>query len=203
MLALAGIAALIVGLIVFNKTLELERTGRSVTVTGWALAVLLVDLIAFRDNADVPVGLFRLPLGSFDVRWPDIILAVVLGARALNRRMPSRISGITAAWGAFLMLYLAGGVTGFFFGNSTPLIIFQARGALMMMAGTLLIATTDVDQLLSAPRVRRGVRVIGAVILLGGSDLVVNPGGERGSTRLRGRRAPGEIDACVGHGVTA
>lgn len=167
MLALAGIAALIVGLIVFNKTLELERTGRSVTVTGWALAVLLVDLIAFRDNADVPVGLFRLPLGSFDVRWPDIILAVVLGARALNRRMPSRISGITAAWGAFLMLYLAGGVTGFFFGNSTPLIIFQARGALMMMAGTLLIATTDVDQLLSAPRVRRGVRVIGAVILLG------------------------------------
>ncbi len=167
MIALGGIAALIVGLIVFNKVIELERTGRSVTVTGWALAIGLVDLIAFRDNANVPVGVFRLPLGAFDVRWPDIILLVVLGARALNRRMPSRISGITAAWGAFLALYLAGGVTGFFFGNSTPLIIFQARGALMAMAGLLLIATTDVDELMDRDRVRRGARVLAVAIVVG------------------------------------
>lgn len=167
MIALAGIACLLIGLVVLNKTIELERAGRSVTVTGWALAIGLFDLIAFRDSANVPVGLFRVPLGSFDIRWPDVVLALVLGARALTRRMPRHVSGLTATWMAFIVLYFAGGVTGYFFGNASGTIIFQARGVILTLLGILLMSTTDVDQLLDRERTRRAARLVAAVLALG------------------------------------
>ncbi len=137
------------GLLLFVWFVQLESEGRSATVVAVVASVMLLEAVLFQSQNDVPTGLFRIPLGQFDIRPADVLIPVALGARILARPPARRISISAGLWSAFVMWYLASGITGFYSGNPVSEIIGQMRAMLLFAGGFALVSGMDVRLLVS------------------------------------------------------
>jgi O-antigen ligase len=135
----AAIAAFVVTAILFARFVQLERRGRSVTVVYLVLATILVETAIYPDPNTVPNGIFHPSLGSgsTNVRLQDLVIPAALLARLLVRGAPRRLSLPAALWAAlFAWLGLAAFV-GLYSGNSSSLVLFEAKAIVYLGAFAL------------------------------------------------------------------
>ncbi|HEC09917.1 MAG TPA: O-antigen ligase domain-containing protein [Acidimicrobiales bacterium] len=164
-LILVAFVALMGTLLLFGWFTGLERRGRGEVVVATVLGVALLEAVLFQSQNTVPSGLFRIPLGSFDVRPVDVLIPMALAARVLARPPGSRISFTALLWVAFVVWYAAGGITGYYGGNPVPEVIGQVRSMLLFGGAYALVAGTDVRKLLGEKFLRVVSRLLFAIAL--------------------------------------
>ncbi|MCU1345607.1 MAG: O-Antigen ligase [Acidimicrobiia bacterium] len=150
----AGVAVLVVGWVMVNTFIRLERAGRSHTVLGVYLGVVLAEALLNSRTASVPVGLFRPTVGGIDFRLPDVFLASALLARLIGGKHRSWISANGAAWAATLVFLATSTVIGFMNHNNYRDIIFDLKSYLYIIGTMVLVAGVPARQLLDRERFR-------------------------------------------------
>jgi len=161
-LILAAFLALVGSLMLFGWFTRLEGEGRGEVVVATVMGVALLEAVLFQSQNTVPSGLFRIPLGSFDVRPVDVLIPMALAARVMARPPTSRVSLTALLWVAFMAWYLAGGITGYYGGNPLPEVIGQVRSMLLLAGGYALVAGMDVRKLLG----ERFLRIVSRVLFV-------------------------------------
>ncbi len=164
-LILVAFLALIGTFLLFGWFTNLERRGRGEVVVATVLGVALLEAVLFQSQNTVPSGLFRIPLGSFDIRPVDVLIPMALAARVLARPPASRISPTALLWMAFVVWYAAGGITGFYGGNPVSEVIGQVRSMLLFGGAYALVAGSDVRKLLGEKFLRVVSRVLFVIAL--------------------------------------
>ena len=164
-LILLAFPALMGSFMLFGWFTRLEGEGRGEVVVATVLGVALLEAVLFQSQNTVPSGLFRIPLGSFDIRPVDLLIPMALAARVMARPPVSRVSLTALLWAAFIAWYVAGGITGYYGGNPLPEVIGQVRSMLLFAGGYALVAGTDVRKLLGERFLRSVSRVLFVVAL--------------------------------------
>jgi O-antigen ligase/polysaccharide polymerase Wzy-like membrane protein len=122
----------------FVRFLQLERSGRSASVVYLVLAVVVVETALYPDPNNVPPSIFHPTFGGgTNFRLQDIVIPAALLARVLVRGGAQRLSLPVALWSGVLCWLAVAAVVGVYGGNSTTLVLFEAKAILYIGAFAL------------------------------------------------------------------
>jgi hypothetical protein len=141
-IALGGLAVL--GLFVW-----LERSGRSEVVFGIILVLLIVEVVLYPGQGDVPSVIFDPTFGGQAFRLPELTIPAALFARFLVHGLPRRLTWTDLAWGAFLLWWLEGTVIGLLGANPTKDVLFNGKAVIFIGGGYALASRLRPSWLLS------------------------------------------------------
>lgn len=148
---------------VYYWLVRAEQRGRPQTAFFLVVGLLLVELILFPYQNNVPSGIFHPIVAGQSFRLPELIIPLALLARLTARGAPHRFGVTAGALAFFLAWYGAGFLTGIVFGNSVDEAIFQAKALIYLGGGYALAVPLDPVRLLQQ-RWHRVVIVLGAIM---------------------------------------
>ena len=124
-------------LIVWFHTLEAKNERHVIFLV--LVGTLLIEAILAGPAADVPVGLLRPRVLHQDFRPPDLVILAALIVRLVHLR-GRQLTGLGAAWAAFIFIYLTGTIVGML--NNLPQVdvLYQSKPAFYLV-GSIVIAT--------------------------------------------------------------
>ena len=93
-------AALAFASALFGWFYTLVRDGRQMTIVTFIVGLIVIET-ALYETITVPVGIFHLSSGSFQVRTIDIIIVIALVANALGSRAHQGLTFTALAWITF------------------------------------------------------------------------------------------------------
>ncbi len=124
---------------------------------------LIVEAVLAGPAFDVAVGILRPRIGGQDFRPPDLIIVAAVAAHLLAGR-GRQISGLAAAWSAFIAVYVLGAAIGVL--NDLPMsdVLFQGKAAFYLVGGMVVASGADVR------RVFNDVGRLGVALGVAGAD---------------------------------
>lgn len=131
--------ALIAVIVVYRIAVALERRGRSADVLTAVVGLVLIESLLWDQNS-VPVGPFHPRLFGQNFRLYDILLPVVVLARARARRSNRPVSVLGAAVAAFCAWYTCCALMGLANGFGAQNVVFQAKFVIYFGGGYALAA---------------------------------------------------------------
>lgn len=123
------------GAALFVAFVGLERRRRPEVVVGIVLAALIAQMMFYRADSQVPVGLFR----PGPLRLPEVLIGTAVAARVWHRGIGLKYSASGLAIGAFLAWYATLAVVGVLEHNPRSELLFQAR-LIVYLGGTFVLA---------------------------------------------------------------
>jgi hypothetical protein len=136
-------------LAVFGLFVWLERSGRSEVVFGIILVLLIVEVVLYPVQGDVPSVIFDPTVGGQAFRLPELTIPAALFARFLVHGLPRRLTPTDLAWGAFLLWWLEGTVIGLLGANPTKDVLFNGKAIIFIGGGYALASRLRPSRLLS------------------------------------------------------
>lgn len=127
------------GVGLFSLMTQWEREGKSSRSVALVLGVALLEALVQRSATNVPLGIWRIPLGPLDLRPIDVLLPMALGARLIARPSFDYVSKVTGAWVLFLFWYFVVGYWGYVQGNDLGRLINQLRGMTLVVLTAVLV----------------------------------------------------------------
>lgn len=168
-----AVAGLLGAAAVLRAFARWERDGRPHVVVGVLLGVLLFEAVLLPEQAQVPVGLFRVSFGGQDVRLSEILLVLALVARASVRRVPTRLTLPGLLWTAFFAWYATAALAGYLRGHDLEVVLFEAKSLLYVPAAFVLVAGCDVERVIAREVVARWFTIVAAVVAYVAATMLV------------------------------
>ena len=153
-----------------------ELEGNPERFVGAIVAVLLVESLLYPAQADVPVGAFRVPFLSGNLRTVDALVVIGVLARATVRPLPQRISRSGTLWLLASVWLATATVRGLLVGHATNIVLFSAMSLVGLFGSLLLVAGCDPTRLIAMLR-GRYVAAVAAVVLV----LIANTAADGGT----------------------
>jgi O-antigen ligase len=127
----------------------LERSGRSEVVFGIILVLLIVEVVLYPGQGDVPSVIFNPTVGGQAFRLPELTIPAALFARLLVHGLPRRLTPTDLAWAAFLLWWLEGTAVGLMGANPTKDVLFNGKAIIFIGGGYAVASRLDLSRLLS------------------------------------------------------
>jgi hypothetical protein len=105
---------------------RLAKTGRHVTILCFIIGLIVVETALF-ETIDVPIGLFHVASGSFQIRTIDIIIIIALLANFAAGAEERTLTTASLLWMGFGAWILAEAVVGHLNGSSSKYISYEAK----------------------------------------------------------------------------
>jgi O-antigen ligase len=179
LILLLGYAAVITAA-AFWFLVRLEREGRSLTTVLILLWLLVIEAALYENPNLVPNGLFHPGIGAdpnpddeiidyaISFRLIDLIVPIAIAARLYAKGLPERVRGSSIWMAAFLTWLLGAALIGFYNGNETGLITFEAK-AIIYLGVAGLAATVPAEAYVRSKGLYRlvyGSSLIAAVLIV-------------------------------------
>lgn len=134
--------------------MRLERSGRSVTVIAFLLALVIAEAAIYQSQNEIPVGLFHPEYRSLSFRLLDIVIPVAILARLLQRARTHPANPTVLLWLALLAWLATAGFVGAYEGNALTLVGFHGK-VIIYLGALVLAAGVPIEQYLAKGRVER------------------------------------------------
>src|SRR5438105_2478466 len=105
---------------------RLARTGRHITILCFIVGLIVVET-ALYETIDVPLGLFHVSSGSFQVRTIDVIIIVALLANVAAATGERAFTRTSLLWLGFGVWLVAEALVGYLNGNSKTFISYELK----------------------------------------------------------------------------
>jgi O-antigen ligase len=151
---MTAILALLLTGALFVWFMRLERTGRSVVVVAFLLALVIVEAALYQSQNEIPIGLFHPDYRSLSFRLPDIVIPAAIVARLLQRGRSDVPNPTMLLWLALLAWLVTAGVVGIYDGNPLRLVGFHGK-AIVYLGALVLAADIPLEQYLARGRLER------------------------------------------------
>lgn len=138
------------GLAVLGVFMWLERSGRREVVFGVILVLLVVEVVLYPGQGDVPSVIFNPTFGGQAFRLVELTIPLALFARFLVHGLPGRVTVADLAWIAFLLWWLEGTAVGLMGHNPVQDVLFNGKAIIFIGGGYALTSRLDLSRLLSA-----------------------------------------------------
>ena len=143
------------GLVVWTTFVRWEREGHREYLVATVFAVILVDLLLYPSQNDVPPGLFRPVIAGQSFRLPELVLLLALGARLVVHGGPKRAGPVGLALLAWCLWYALSGLFGLANGHDLKDVLYEAKAILYIGGGIALLTGVDLGRMVSPRAIGR------------------------------------------------
>ncbi len=137
------------GLVTLGLFMWLEWSGRREVVFGLILVLLVIEVVLYPGQGDVPSVIFNPTFGRQAFRLVELTIPLALFARFLVHGPPRRMAVTDLAWAAFLLWWLEGTAVGLMGHNPTQDVLFNGKAIIFIGGGYALASRLDLSRLLN------------------------------------------------------